>query len=200
MAMENENGMGGLSVWGIVIFFLILFWIFTGGYGFNRGGWGNNFGCNDNVCSGIRCNATTNCEMEQRSLVTAADTNYRIIAENQASTNTIMNALRSQWDAEQGEKIFDLKMNSLAQQSAANLALAQKDATIERLTLQRHLDAQFGTIRAELRDLDCNVLKKPNVTGIGVACPSAGIANGMGLNNFPLQQAANNCGCCNTCC
>lgn len=28
----------------------------------------------------------------------------------------------------------------------------------------------------------------------------AGIANGMGLNNFPLQQAANNCGCCNTCC
>lgn len=193
MAMENETNMGGMSTWGIVIFFLILFWIFTGGYGgFNQFGRGfnNNFGCDGN-----RCNAVTNCEAERRNIIALADTNYRIIAENQNSTNTVVNAIRSWRDADQGEKLFDLKMNAMAQQAAANLALAQKDATIERMTLQQHLDSQFATIRAELRDLDCAVLKKPNVTGIGVACPSAGIANGMGLNNFPLQQAAN--GCCN---
>lgn len=175
MDEKMSYGFGG---WGIVIFLIILFWAFMGG------GWNRN---RDYPMPA--CNVTSNCQVERQGLITAAETNYRIIEENRRSTDAISSQLRAQWDAAQGEKIFDLKMNQIAQQNAFNLALSEKNATIERMTLAANMDAKFREIAAAIGDIRCNMLTKPNVTGVGVACPSASILNGLGVNQ--LQHDCN---------
>lgn len=175
--MDEKMGYG-FGGWGIVIFLIILFWAFMGG-GWNRG---RDFG--------HECGVTSNCQVERQGLITAAETNYRIIEENRRSTEAISAQLRAQWDAAQGEKIFDLKMNQIAQQNAFNLALSEKNATIERMTLAANMDAKFNALAAAIGDIRCNMLTKPNITGVGVACPSASILNGLGVN-----QLQGNCGC-----
>ena len=177
--MDKEN-----FSWGWVIFIVLILWFFVGGSAFGRRGYGYDEG---------GCNVVSNCQVERQGLITAAETNYRIIEENQKSTNTISSQLRAQWDAAQGEKIFDLKINNLAQQNAFNLALMEKNATIERMTLANSLNQRFNQIDAMLATLDCQMLKRPNITGIGAVCPNAGIINGLGLTNIN-----NGCGgCCN---
>lgn len=191
-------GESSFSGWGIVIFLIILFWAFTGG-GF--GGWGNR---NNNAAVdaaalaamynggfGGGCNRTSNCEVERQGLITAAETNYRIIDEAQKSTQTISDQLRAQWDAAQGEKIFDLKMNQMAMQNQYNQQLLAKDATIERMTLSQTMTAQFNALAEEIRNIRSNMLTKPEVSGVGVACPSAAILNGLGVNYINRDS----CGC-----
>lgn len=181
MDEKMSYGFGG---WGIVIFLIILFWAFMGG------GWGRG---REYGYGGNQCNVTSNCQVERQNLITAAETNYRIIDENRRSTNSLSAQLRQQWDAAQGEKIFDLKMNQMAQQNAFNLALSEKNATIERMTLAANMDAKFRALSDAIGDIRCNMLTKPNVTGVGVACPSASILNGLGVNALN-----NGCGCgCN---
>lgn len=172
--------------WGWVIFIVLILWFFVGGSAFGRRGCGY-----DGVYG---CDVVSNCQVERQGLITAAETNYRIIEENQKSTNTISAQLRAQWDANQAEKIFDLKINNLAQQNAFNLALMEKNSTIERMTLANTLNQRFNQIDATLASLDCHVLKRPELVGIAAACTNAAVINGLGFNGF------NNCGynsCCN---
>jgi hypothetical protein len=179
----DEKMTYGFGGWGIVIFLIILFWAFMGG------GWGRN----RDYGYGGECGVTSNCQVERQGLITAAETNYRIIDENRRSTDAISSQLRAQWDAAQGEKIFDLKMSQMAQQNAFNLALSEKNATIERMTLAANMDARFNALTAAIGDIRSNMLTKPNITGVGVACPSASILNGLGVN-----QLQRDCGCgCN---
>lgn len=164
--------------WGWVIFIVLILWFFVGGsgLGFNRYGYGYD--------------PTSNCDVERRGLITAAETNYRIIDENQKSTSAIMAQSRAQYDAQQAEKIFDLKINNLAQQNAYNLALLEKNSTIERMTLANSLNERFNQIDGTLASIQCRMLPKPDITGIGAVCPNAGIINGLGFNGFS----------CNSCC
>lgn len=169
--------------WGWVIFIVLILWFFVGGSAFGRRGYDHD-GCNG-------CSVVSNCQVERQGLITAAETNYRIIEENQKSTNTISSQLRAQWDAAQGEKIFDLKINNLAQQNAFNLALMEKNATIERMTLANSLNQRFNQIDATLASINCRMLPKPDLVGLASVCPNAAVINGLGLTNH-------NCGgCCN---
>ena len=178
--------------WGWVIFIVLILWFFVGGSAFGRRGYGYD---NDGGC-----NVVSNCQVERQGLITAAETNYRIIEENQKSTNAISSQLRAQWDAAQGEKIFDLKINNLAQQNAFNLALMEKNATIERMTLANSLNQRFNQIDATLANMDCQMLKRAPAYGVGVTCPSAANLNGFGINPAPVSAFFNNgCGC-NSCC
>lgn len=175
----NENlSISNFSGWGIVIFFILIIAAFAW---FVRGD--RNYGPNP-----YGCNAVTNCQVERQGLVTAAETNYRIIDEARNTRDTISSQLRAQWDAAQGEKIFDLKINALAMQNESNLKLMQKDATIERMTLAANLDAKFNAMAAAIGNISCNMLRKPDIVGVGVCCPPQAILNGLGL-----QTLQNNC-------
>ena len=126
--------------------------------------------------------------MERQGLITAADTNYRIIDEARNTRETLGAQLRAQWDAAQGEKIFDLKINALAMQNESNLKLMQKDATIERMTLAANLDAKLNALAAAIGNINCQMLKKPEVTGVGVCCPPQAILNGLGVQSLAQLQ------------
>lgn len=155
--------------WGWVIFIVLILWFFLGnnGYGYGRG-----YGCGE----------VSNCAVERQGLITAAETNYRIIDENRRSTDLIMAQSRAQWDAQQAETIFDLKINNLAQQNAYNLALMEKNSTIERMTLANGLNDRFNQIDAKLASLDCQMLKRAPGFGLTVSCPSEANLNGFGFN------------------
>lgn len=177
----NENlSISNFSGWGIVIFFILIIAAFAW---FVRGD-RPNYGYGP-----IGCNAVTNCQVERQGLVTAAETNYRIIDEARNTRDALSAQMRAQWDAQQGEKIFDLKINALAMQNEANLKLMQKDATIERMTLAANLDAKFNALAAALGNISCNMLRKPDVTGVGVCSPNQAILNGLGLQT--LAQTCN---------
>ncbi len=177
---ENVN-FSNYGSWGIVIFFVIIIALFAF---FVRGDRGYGYGY-----APPTCNAVSNCQVERQGLVTAAETNYRIIDENRNTRDAISAQLRAQWDAAQGEKIFDLKINNLALQNEANLKIMQKDATIERMTLAANLDAKFNALAAAIGNINCQMLKKPDVVGVGVVSPAQAILNGLGLQS--LNQ--NNC-------
>ena len=201
--MDTRDMTTGFS-WGWVIFIILILWFFAGGNGF---GWGNRgtagFLAGEAFANGSNgCSKVSNCEVERQGLITAAETNFRIIEENRRSTDAISAQLRAQWDADQGEKIFDLKMNNLAQQNAFNLALSEKNATIERMTLSNSMNARFDALASQIQSIQCNMLTKPNITGVGAVCPNAGIINGLGLTNgFPFgYNNFNGFNGCNSCC
>ncbi len=175
---ENGNvNFSNYGSWGIVIFFVIIIALFAFFVRGDRPGYGFNMPPN-------MCNAVSNCQVERQGLVTAAETNYRIIDENRNTRDAISAQLRAQWDAAQGEKIFDLKINNLALQNEANLKIMQKDATIERMTLAANLDAKFNALAAAIGNINCQMLKKPDVVGVGVVAPPQAILNGLGLQSL----------------
>ncbi|WP_462432483.1 hypothetical protein [Phascolarctobacterium succinatutens] len=175
----NENmTISNFSGWGIVIFFVIIIAAFAWFVRDGRGCGPNPYGCN----------AVTNCQVERQGLVTAAETNYRIIDESRNTRDALSAQMRAQWDAQQGEKIFDLKINALAMQNESNLKLMQKDATIERMTLAANLDAKLNALAAAIGNINCQMLKKPEVTGVGVCCPPQAILNGLGLQSLAQLQ------------
>ena len=213
MALEEMNNTTcGSGNWGIVIFFLILFWVFTGGFcGNNR--FNNGYGCNnyqtDATALGMASllqsegamgrvkhfdlerQATENC-----GAVTTAIHNMQdhIASTISAGNERLAQQSRLQYDAQQGEKMFDLKLNTLAQQNryetqqalqAQNYEakLMAKDATIERMTLAQKMTEQFHALEKQIAEISCNMLVKPNVTGVGAVCPNAGILNGLGISN-----------------
>jgi hypothetical protein len=78
--------------------------------------------------------------------------------------------MRNQWDAEQGEKLFDLKLNNLALQQGYEAKLIAKDATIERMTLASEMSKKFDAVMTEIAGIKCNMLGKPPVYGVGTSC------------------------------
>ncbi len=175
----NENmTISNFSGWGIVIFFVIIIAAFAW---FVRDGRGDRY-------PGYGCAAVTNCQVERQGLVSAAETNYRIIDESRNTRDALSAQMRAQWDAQQGEKIFDLKINALAMQNESNLKLMQKDATIERMTLAANLDAKLNALAAAIGNINCQMLKKPEVTGVGVCCPPQAILNGLGVQSLAQLQ------------
>lgn len=195
---ENSSVMSGNTTgWGLIIFFLILFWIFQGGFG----GWNrnnppaNNQGMNIADMAALYnaergCGQVTNCELEKRSLLNTDAVTSAV----QESTNQLANMSRRQYDAQMGEKMFDLKINALAQQNRYETAaalqqqnyeakLAAKDATIERMTLAQNMTAQMTALAQQIESIRSNMLTKPNVTGVGAVCPTAGIINGLGIGS-----------------
>lgn len=68
------------------------------------------------------------------------------------------------------------------------LKLMQKDATIERMTLAANLDAKLNALAAAIGNINCQMLKKPEVTGVGVCCPPQAILNGLGVQSLAQLQ------------
>ena len=143
--MALEEMFGG---WGFLIVLILFIWFIWGN---NRG----NQGMND---------------AEKQELIDSAQTQYRVIDENRRSTELLSAQMRNQWDAQQGEKIFDLKLNNLAMQQGYEAKLLAKDATIERMTLAQQMNAKFDAVMTEIAGIKCNMLGKPPVYGVGTSC------------------------------
>lgn len=173
----NEMQDNTFCGWGWIIFIILILWFFIG----NRNGFGN-FGVANSNCSG--CNGLSNCEVERQTIINTANTQYLIEQRTREIQDNINANINAKYTADQAEKLFDCKMNALAQQNAFNLQLMQKDNTIERLQLMASFNNKFDTLSNQIQSLNCSMLKKPEISGIGAVCPSAGIINGLGINSL----------------
>ena len=50
-----------------------------------------------------------------------------------------------------------------------------------RPTTDRIKETLFNILQSEIAAIRCNMLTKPQVTGVGAVCPNSGIINGLGL-------------------
>lgn len=187
---EEMNTMG--MNWGIVIFFLILFFIFAGGGNwFNRGNsQPNGADLMTMLQSEGAMGRVKNFDLQRQSDANTAEL-YKVmrnsqdatLAAVQNSTNQLAQQSRLQYDAQQGEKLFDLKLKALADQQSYEAKLAAKDATIERMTLAQQMSAQMAVMEKQIANISCNMLTKPQITGVGAVCPNAGVINGLGIGS-----------------
>lgn len=176
----DEKGTWGVSgVIGAIVVLILLFGIFGGGFGGGFGGFGFNRNYPYTPC-------TSNCEVEKQEIIDSARTQYLIETKNAESTASILASMNAKWNADQAEKIFDLKLNNVMQQNAFNLALMEKNSTIERMTLANSLNDRFTAIDNALSSINCQMLKRPELYGYAVSCP-ANAVNAYGYNY--------NCGC-----
>lgn len=187
---EEMNTMG--MNWGIVIFFLILFFIFAGG-----GNWFNRGNSQPNgadfmamLQSEGAMGRVKNFDLQRQNDANTAEL-YKVmrnsqdatLAAVQNSTNQLAQQSRLQYDTQQGEKLFDLKLKALADQQSYEAKLAAKDATIERMTLAQQMSAQMAVMEKQIANISCNMLTKPQITGVGAVCPNAGIINGLDIGS-----------------
>lgn len=176
--------------WGWVIFLILILWFFVGGNGFGFGGYGNRAGsflAGDILGqlqgrdASLSCGAS-NCEVERRGLITAAETNYRIIDQAQQTRNVV----------EETSATTNAKIDFYAYQDLRDkLSESQR----ENMMLQNKLysDAKFGAIEAQLASISCRMAKQPEVYATSAVCPNAAVINGLGINGMPYGFYG--CGC-----
>ena len=184
-----EDTKSGIGVIGVLFVILVIWAIF--GNGFNNG-----FGCgNRGNCSGFfpegGCGRVSNCEVERSGIINTATTQF-LVEQNGAATRTELHntqdAIMAQasriYEAQQAEKMFDLKLSSQA-----------KDAKIAQLETQIHNDAKFAAIEKQVSDcccgmnqrfsaIECNMLTKPSLSGVASTC-----------NGQLIPAPWGNCGC-----
>lgn len=164
MTMENEMGFGFGGYGFLIVLILFIWMIFGGGFGGcgNRGGWGNYGGCG----------CTSTCEVERREIIDSARTQYlveKVARDTQEQTLAGIAALGTKIDFYEYQGLRD----QLAAERSKNMALETRI----------YSDAKFGAIEAQIANINCNMLRRPDVTGIGAVCPNSAIINGLGLGS-----------------
>lgn len=183
-----EETRSGIGWWGIVIVIFLLF-IVVGGNGLwgnrgfgNFGGFGGYpFGGSIGEGFGFQ-NFKATCDAEKREIINTATTQYQVEQQAAATREAISAdgaATRTKIDFYAYQDLRD----KLAEQQRVNMMLQN----------QLYSDAKFNALQTQLSSIQCNMLRRPDVTGIGVSCPSAAILNGLGVNHLH-----DGCGCgCN---
>ena len=189
--MDMMNSSGGVD-WGWIIFLILILWFFVGGNGF-FGGWnrGNGFVAGDILGqlqgrdASLNCGAS-NCEVERRNLVTAAETNFRIIDQAQ-QTRSVVEAASATTNAKIDFYAYQDLRDKLAESQRENMMLQNK----------LYSDAKFGAIEAQLASISCRMAKQPEVYAASAVCPNAAIINGLGFNgySYPYPYNYGFCGC-----
>ena len=178
MAMEETTM--GYNGWGIVIFLIILFAVFWGGFG-NRGAYGMPFnydGVGYGVGNGFGFqNYKAICDAEKAEIINTARTQF--LVEQQGAANRELIAAQT--------NAINTKIDYYGYQNERDKNSELQRENME-LRNQLFVKDQLAPITAQLSSIQCNMLRRPDVTGVGVACPSAAILNGLGINSL------NNCG------
>lgn len=195
--MDKESySWGGIGF--LALFFLIVVaflfnrngcgngWFGNGGCGCgNWGGWGNGF-----VGVGVPGyglgfeDYKAICQSEKQEIINSARTQY--LVEEQANltrandtANANMLATKIDFYAYQGLR------DKLAEEQRKNLVLEN----------QLYNDRKFGEVDKQLSAISCQMLRRPDVTGIGAVSPNAAILNGLGINNLSGLGCGCGCGC-----
>lgn len=171
----------GIGLFGYIILFVIIVWVFGGAFGGNGFGWGNR------ACAGsVECgygglgfqNYKAICDAEKANITQTATTQFLI--EQQSAANRELIAAQT--------NAINTKIDYYGYQNERD---KNADLSRENMELRNQLfmKDQLAPITATLASIQCNMLRRPDVTGIGVSCPSAAILNGLGVNSL------NSCGC-----
>ncbi|MEG0151652.1 MAG: hypothetical protein RR744_00535 [Cellulosilyticaceae bacterium] len=153
MAMMDESmGTGAGGLWGIVIFFILLFFIF------DRKGLGAD---GATVIADNGCSKVSNCEVEKQTIINTATTQFLI--EQKANQQTLLaleqanktnmtviedgNKTREKIDFYAYEGLKD----QLAQSRAENIALRG----------QVYSDSKFNALEMQLAGISCNMPTRP---------------------------------------
>lgn len=175
----EETSKSGMSWASIILGIIVLVFIFGawGGNGFFGGrGYGPGFAAG---VAADGCGRTSNCEVERRGLVTAADTNYRIIEQAQATRETVQ-ATASATQAKIDFYAYQDLRDKLAEQQRQNMMLQN----------QIYSDAKFNALSSQLANIQCKMLKRPDVSGLATSCNP--IVTPFGIY---AQNLNNSCGC-----
>lgn len=181
--MNDMMNTDGTFSWGWIIFLILILWFFVGGGfgGFGGYGYGNRAGAFlAGEALGSNCGAS-NCEVERRALVTAADTNYRIIDQANA-TRAVVEATSQATQAKIDFYAYQDLRDKLSESQRENMMLQNK----------LYSDAKFGAIEAQLANISCKMAKQPEIYATSAVCPNAAVINGLGFNGFPNPYG---CGC-----
>lgn len=168
--------------WGIVIFLIVLFAVFMnrgglfggwggpGGYGYGPDGFvGNGYGFQ---------NYKSICDSEKTEIINTARTQY-LTEQQSALTRETVTATANTTQA---------KIDFYAYQAERDKN-AELSRQVMELKNQLFVKEQLAPVNASLVDIKCQMLRKPDVTGIGAVCPNSAIINGLGISSL------NNCGC-----
>lgn len=182
--MTDEMMTGsGISLFGYIILFVIIVWVFGGAFGGNGFGWNRGGFCGPMEGAGPYGfgfqNYKATCDAEKAEIINTARTQY--LVEQQANDTRALVTAQSNMLA---NKIDFYEYQNLRD------AVNERDRIISQLQNQIFIKDQIAPITAQLNDIRCNMLVRPNVTGVGVACPSAAILNGLGINQ--VHQCCNN--------
>lgn len=157
-----EETKSGIGVIGVLFVILVIWAIFGNGFG----GWGNRSGCGYDG----GCNRVSNCEVEKREIIDSARTQY--LTEQQGETtrlairdsrDAVMGQASRIYEAQQSEKIFDLKME--------NMSLKNNFFTKELVGgLSQQLERCCCEFNRRLDGIECDMLKQPRLSGVAATC------------------------------
>lgn len=178
---EEKWGLGGIVV------LLLIVWVFFGN-GFGRfgnngcGGWGD--GCVNGVNNFGFQNFKATCDAEKREIINTATTQY-LTEQQSAQTRELINATAN---------ATQTKIDFYAYQDMRD-KLGETQRALMEANNKLFVKDQLAPITAQLTSIQCQMLRRPDVTGIGAVCPNAAIINGLGVNSL------NGCGCgsCGSC-
>lgn len=157
-----EESKSGMSWIGVLFVILVIWAIFGGGFG---NGWGNR-----GSCAYDGCNRVSNCEVEKREIIDSARTQY--LTEQQGeetrlairdSRDAVMGQASRIYEAQQSEKIFDLKME--------NMSLKNSFYTKELVGgLSQQMERFCCEFNRRLDGIECDMLKQPKLSGVAATC------------------------------
>lgn len=157
--MEESKSYGWLI---ILLIFIVVLGFITGGNGL--------FGGRSNGADGHTCGCVSNCEVQKQEIIDNARNLYAIeasanktIAASNADTQRLYDQSARQYEAGLQKDLFDLKINAQTTAILNNQALQAKDFEISQLK-------QTYAINERLAGIECSMLKKPDVRGVGVVC------------------------------
>ena len=182
MNLEESQGIG---LFGYIILFVIIVWVFgafSGGFGGFNGF--NNFanrGCGFGpypADMGFE-DYKAICAAEKASITQTATTQYLIEQQSALTRETVnaqANALATKIDYYEYQGLRD----KLAESQAQNIELKN----------QLFIKDQLAPLTAQIASIQCNMLRRPDITGVGAVCPNAGVINGLGITSF---NSGNSC-------
>lgn len=181
--MDKENfSWGGIGFLALFFLLIIGFWN-RGGMGF---GYGNGYGMpyGDGVGYGYGFqNYKATVDAEKAEIINTARTQY-ITEQQSAATRELVQSTANTTQAKIDFYAYQDLRDKLAESQRENLILQNK----------LFVKDELAPVNATLASIQCNMLRRPDVTGVGAVCPNAGIINGLGINNL---GGCNSCGCGN---
>ena len=142
--MENEK-----TNWGWIILIFLFFLVFSGGSGL--------FGNRANALEYGMCREVSNCEVEKQTIINTATTQNLI--NNQAEA-TRAQASRI-YEAQQAEKLFDLKLDAQTTAILNGQTLIAKDSEIALLKKTIVDNEKYCALNAKIDALSCALPKRP---------------------------------------
>lgn len=176
--LPRGGGRGGFGNWGNG---------FGGWGGFPM--WGNGFGFAGVGVPGYGLgfeDYKAICEGQKQGIIDSAQTRY-LVEQQAAATQAVVNATAN---------TTQTKIDFYAYQDLRD-RLSEEQRKVLTLENQLFVKDQLAPVNAQLASIQCHMLKRPDVTGIGAVCPNSAIINGLGINSLSGYGYGCGCGCNN---